>query len=83
VLDAIHADIVLLSVDVALNACNSLCLLKEWLDRRDESPCALVVSLDSSFRDCAPVLDYVRGLVGQAGVEVFPHFGATPQIAWN
>ena len=47
VLDAIRAHLVLLSA----NGCTELpatvrAVLEEWLDRRDESPCALVVSLD-------------------------------------
>src|SRR5947207_1010862 len=76
VLDATHADIMLLSV----SGCTELpatvrALLKEWLGRRGEMPGALVVSLDSSICDSAPVLDYVRGLAQQADVEVFPHFG--------
>jgi len=84
VLDAIRAHLVLLSA----NGCTELpatvrAVLEEWLDRRDESPCALVVSLDPSFRASAPVLDYVQAIARQAGIEVFPHFDATPQVAWN
>jgi len=84
VLDAIHADIVLLSAHGRAKwPATVRDWLKEWLNRRDGSPCALVVSLDSSFRDSAQVLDDVHRLAGQTGVEVFPHFGATPRVAWN
>ena len=84
VLDAVHADIVLLSAHGRAELpATVLGWLKEWLERRDGSPCALVVSLDSSFRDSAQVLDDVHRLAGQTSVEVFPHFGATPRFAWN
>ena len=83
VLDAARADIVLLSahgrakLPAAVRA-----WLEVWLDRKGDSPCALVVSLDTGVRESTAansVLSYVHALAWQAGVEVFPHFGATPQ----
>ena len=80
--DAAHADIVVLSahgrakLPAAVRA-----WLEVWLDRRGDSPCALVVSLDASLWESSepnPVMKYVHALAWQAGVEVFPHFGATP-----
>ena len=80
--DAAHANIVVLSahgrakLPAAVRA-----WLEVWLDRRGDSPCALVVSLDPSDRESSlanPIIKYVNALAWQAGVEVFPHFGATP-----
>jgi hypothetical protein len=80
--DAAHADIVVLSahgrakLPAAVRA-----WLEVWLDRRGDSPCALVVSLDASVRESSeanPMLKYVNALAWQAGVEVFPHFGVSP-----
>jgi hypothetical protein len=80
--DAAHADIVVLSahgrakLPAAVRA-----WLEVWLDRRGDSPCALVVSLDASIREsneANPMMKYVNALAWQAGVEVFSHFGATP-----
>ena len=80
--DAAHANIVVLSahgrakLPAAVRA-----WLEVWLDRRGDSPCALVVSLDPSDRESSlanPMIKYVNALAWQAGVEVFPHFGATP-----
>jgi hypothetical protein len=80
--DAAHADIVVLSaygrakLPAAVRA-----WLEVWLDRRGDSPCALVVSLDASVRELSeanPLMKYVHALAWQAGVEVFPHFGASP-----
>jgi hypothetical protein len=82
VLDAAHADIVVLSAHgrTKLPAAGRA-WLEVCLDRRDDSPCALVVSLDPGVRESSeanPMMKYVHALAWQAGVEVFPHFGATP-----
>jgi hypothetical protein len=62
------------------------CWLQDWSKRHEKRPCALVVSLDAGLQDSAPahsLLDYVRAVAGPMGVEVFPHYGATPQAAWD
>jgi hypothetical protein len=81
VLDAGHADIVLLSThNTAKLPAAVRAWLEVWLDRRGDSPCALVVSVDASVRESSeanPMLKYVHALAWQAGVEVFPYFGVT------
>jgi len=80
--DAAHANIVVLSVHGRAKLPATVrAWLEVWLDRRGDSPCALVVSLDPSDRESSlanPIIKYVNALAWQAGVEVFPHFGATP-----
>ena len=80
--DAAHANIVVLSVHGRAKLPATVrAWLEVWLDRRGDSPCALVVSLDPSDRESSlanPMIKYVNALAWQAGVEIFPHFGATP-----
>ena len=80
--DAAHANIVVLSVHGRAKLPATVrAWLEVWLDRRGDGPCALVVSLDPSDRESSlanPIIKYVNALAWQAGVEVFPHFGATP-----
>ena len=80
--DAAHANIVVLSVHGRAKLPAPVrAWLEVWLDHRGGSPCALVVSLDASVRESSeanPTMKYVHALAWQAGVEVFPHFGATP-----
>ncbi len=54
--------------------------LQQWLDWKAQQPTALIVSLDARVREWPggnPVLNQVAGLVRNAGVDLFAHYGAS------
>lgn len=60
--------------------------LKLWLDLKKDRPAALVVSLDAGAKDSAggnQILNRLRPLAAQAGVDVFSHFSGTPGSELN
>jgi hypothetical protein len=60
-------------------------LVDRWVADR-KGPGALVVSLDEGLQHSPvtrAILDCLRTKVLFGGVDLFPHFGATPRAAWN
>jgi hypothetical protein len=84
--DANDVSILFLSVHGHLELPVHVCeLVDQWVAGRQD-PGAVVVSLDESFRDspvASAILDDLRSKVLFGGVDLFPHFGTTPQAAWN
>jgi len=60
--------------------------LDEWLGRRENRPCLLVLSLDRGAaaspgtRQC---LADLQGLAEQGGLDFLPHFTEEPQAGWD
>jgi hypothetical protein len=56
--------------------------LNQWMDRKSERPCALVLSLDQEM-EASPsadrILAFLQGRARQAGIEMFAHFGQVPE----
>ena len=85
--DAHAAHILFLSLHGHLELPNALHdLIEHWIATRERRPIALVVSLDESLRE-SPVanatLEHLRTKAAAGGVDLFPHFGATPATAWH
>jgi len=84
--DANDVFILFLSLHGHLELPTHVCeLIDQWVAGR-QGPGALVVSLDEGLQDSPvtrAILDCLRTKVLFGGVDLFPHFGATPQAAWN
>jgi hypothetical protein len=55
--------------------------LKQWLERKSDDPCALMISLNEDYRDSAAAARLISSLQAEANardVTVFPHFSTTP-----
>src|SRR5437867_4433635 len=60
--------------------------LRRWLEKRGESPAALVISLDRSAKESGEaMLRFLRELTGPAKVDLFTHFGEAPkpELEWT
>ena len=56
-------------------------LLLKWLGTKDDKPCVLVVSLDSSTQDSLKsnsTLNFLRDITAPLEVDLFLHLGASP-----
>jgi hypothetical protein len=86
--DVDQAQIVFISMhgndEIPLALCD---LLSRWLTAKEaEAPGALLVSLDANSQDSVSakaVLDCLRTKAAASGVDLFQHFGAVPELAWN
>lgn len=60
--------------------------LSQWLERKDDQPCALVLSLDQEIEgtpSAKRILDFLQARAREVGVEVFAHFGTAPEPGWD
>ena len=80
--EAAKADIVFLSAHGPSDLPTAINLwFNQWLERRRDEPCALVVPLDVNAQDsavAAQVIGWLQAAAGPKGVTVFPHFGEPP-----
>jgi hypothetical protein len=55
---------------------------EQWIKRKSDDPCALVISLDESSRDCdsaTQMISLLQARAKETDISVFPHFSQTPR----